>query len=87
MTVIEIISAHSPDEEYLGQRKDLSTWSGDPEIIQAFHRFSVEIRRIEKEIEKRNADPSCRNRCRAGMLIPSSGPGVTSKGVPNSITL
>ena len=59
----------------------------DPEIIQAFHRFSVEIRRIEKEIEKRNADPSCRNRCRAGMLIPSSGPGVTSKGVPNCITL
>ena len=92
MAVIEIISAHSPDEEYLGERKDLSTWSGDTEIIEAFYRFSVEIRRIEKEIEKRNADTSRRNRCGAGispykLLIPSSGPGVTSKGIPNSITV
>ena len=50
MAVIEIISAHSPDEEYLGERKDLSTWSGDTEIIEAFYRFLVQVRRMEKEI-------------------------------------
>ncbi|XP_022777353.1 linoleate 13S-lipoxygenase 3-1, chloroplastic-like [Durio zibethinus] len=91
MSVLDIVSTHSADEEYLGDRKDLSTWRGDPEIIEAFYKFSMEMRRIEKEIERRNADPNLRNRCGAGvspyeLLIPSSGPGVTSKGVPNSIT-
>ena len=92
MAVIDIISSHSPDEEYLGERKDLSTWLGDPEILEAFYRFSMEIRRIEKEIEKRNSDTSLRNRSGAGtspyeLLMPSSGPGVTCRGVPNSITV
>ncbi|KAK7828132.1 linoleate 13s-lipoxygenase 3-1 [Quercus suber] len=92
IAVVDIISSHSPDEEYLGMRKDLSTWSGDPEILKAFYRFSMEIRRIEKEIEKKNSDISLRNRCGARnspyeLLIPSSGPGVTCRGVPNSITV
>lgn len=82
---------HDPDEEYLGMRKDLSTWSGDPEILKAFYRFSMEIRRIDKKIEQKNSDISLRNRCGARnspyeLLIPSSGPGVTCRGVPNSIT-
>ncbi|KAG2683763.1 hypothetical protein I3843_10G048700 [Carya illinoinensis] len=92
MAVIDIISSHSPDEEYIGARKDLSTWSGDTEIIEAFYRFSMEIRRIEKEIEKKNSDINLRNRFGAGispyeLLMPSSGPGVTCRGVPNSITV
>ncbi|XP_059438696.1 linoleate 13S-lipoxygenase 3-1, chloroplastic-like [Corylus avellana] len=92
MAVIDIISSHSPDEEYLGVRTDLSTWLGEAEIIEAFYRFSMEIRKIEKEIEKRNSDINLRNRCGAGitpyeLLIPSSGPGVTCRGVPNSITV
>lgn len=45
MAVIDIISAHSTDEEYLGERKDLSSWSGVPKIIQAFYRFSMEMKR------------------------------------------
>lgn len=57
------ISEHSPDEEYIGQRKDLSSWSGDAEIIGAFYKFSMEMRTIEKEIERKNADPNLRNRC------------------------
>ena len=92
MAVIDIISSHSPDEEYLGVRKDLSTWSVDPKILEAFYSFSMEIKRIEKEIDKRNSDISLRNRCGVGilpyeLLIPSSGPGVTCRGVPNSITV
>ncbi|KAJ7968563.1 Lipoxygenase [Quillaja saponaria] len=92
MAVIDIISAHSPDEEYIGERDDMSSWSGDAEIIDAFYRFSMEIKSIEKEIEKRNADPKLRNRCGAGvspyeLLIPSSGAGVTGRGVPKSITV
>ncbi|KAM1571791.1 hypothetical protein EV2_037829 [Malus domestica] len=93
MAVIDIISAHSPDEEYIGERKDLlSTWSADTEIVEAFYRFSMEMKKIEKEIEGRNGDSNLRNRCGAGvspyeLLMPSSEPGVTCRGVPNSITI
>ncbi|XVE88049.1 hypothetical protein DITRI_Ditri19aG0037500 [Diplodiscus trichospermus] len=92
MSVLDILSTHSPDEEYLGDRKDLSTWTGDPEIIEAFYRFSMDMKLAEKEIEKRNASPKLRNRCGAGispyeLLVPSSGPGITCRGVPNSITI
>lgn len=92
MAVVDTLSTHSPDEEYLGERQQPSTWTGDPEIVEAFYQFSAEIQRIEKEIEKRNHDPSLRNRCGAGvlpyeLLAPSSGPGVTCRGVPNSVSI
>uniref|UniRef100_A0A803LPZ0 Lipoxygenase domain-containing protein n=1 Tax=Chenopodium quinoa TaxID=63459 RepID=A0A803LPZ0_CHEQI len=64
----------------------------DPEIVEAFYKFSMQMKRIERVIEERNGDMNLRNRCGAGvtpyeLFVPSSGPGVTSKGVPNSITL
>ncbi|KAL2341891.1 hypothetical protein Fmac_009831 [Flemingia macrophylla] len=92
LAVVNILSQHSPDEEYLGQRKDLSDWAGDPEIIHTFYEFSMDLKRIEKEIENRNKDPKRRNRCAAGippyeLLMATSGPGVTCRGVPNSISI
>ncbi|XP_054777049.1 lipoxygenase 3, chloroplastic-like [Prosopis cineraria] len=92
LAVVNILSQHSTEEEYLGQRKDLSDWSDDHEIIEAFYRFSMELKRIEKEIEKRNKDPSLRNRCGPGiapyeLLMASSGPGATCRGVSNSISI
>ncbi|GMI93682.1 lipoxygenase 3, Arabidopsis thaliana lipoxygenase 3 [Hibiscus trionum] len=92
MAVVDTLSTHSPDEEYLGERQHPSIWSGDAEIIEAFYAFSAEIRRIEKEIEKRNADHNLKHRCGAGvlpyeLLAPSSGPGVTCRGVPNSVSI
>ncbi|XP_073128873.1 linoleate 13S-lipoxygenase 3-1, chloroplastic-like isoform X2 [Henckelia pumila] len=92
MAVVDTLSTHSPDEEYLGERNHQSIWSCDPEVIEAFYEFSSEIRGIEKEIEKRNADPKRRNRCGAGvlpyeLLAPSSEPGVTCRGVPNSVSI
>ncbi|KAK7277039.1 hypothetical protein RIF29_18188 [Crotalaria pallida] len=91
MTVVDILSTHSPDEEYLGERPQPSIWSGDAQIIEAFYQFSAEIRRIEREIEKRNRDATLKNRCGAGvipyeLLAPSSGPGVTCRGIPNSVS-
>ncbi|XP_061352781.1 linoleate 13S-lipoxygenase 3-1, chloroplastic-like [Gastrolobium bilobum] len=91
MAVVDMLSTHSPDEEYLGERQHPSIWSGDAEIIEAFYRFSAEIRRIEKEIERRNSDTALRNRCGAGvlpyeLLAPTSQPGVTCRGVPNSVS-
>ena len=37
MAVIDIISSHLPDKEYLGMRKDLSTWSDPQGILQIFN--------------------------------------------------
>ncbi|KAF5181650.1 Lipoxygenase 3 protein [Thalictrum thalictroides] len=92
MAVVDTLSTHSPDEEYLGERNQPSTWSGDPEIVEAFFNFSAEINAIEKEIERRNTDSSLRNRCGAGvlpyeLLAPSSDSGVTCRGVPNSVSI
>lgn len=92
MAVVDTLSTHSPDEEYLGERQQPGIWSGDSEITEAFYEFSAEIRQIEKEIDKRNDDPSRRNRCGAGvlpyeLLAPSSDPGVTCRGVPNSVSI
>nr|VDD58707.1 unnamed protein product [Brassica oleracea] len=92
MAVVDTLSTHSPDEEYIGERQQPSIWTGDGEIVDAFYGFAAEIGRIEKEIEKRNSDPDRRNRCGAGvlpyeLLVPSSEPGVTCRGVPNSVSI
>ncbi|GFP87005.1 linoleate 13s-lipoxygenase 3-1 chloroplastic [Phtheirospermum japonicum] len=90
-TVLDTGSGHSPDEEYIGQRKDLMSWSSEPEILEAFDKFSSDMKAIEGEIERRNSDPRLRNRCGAGaypfeLLIPSSESGTTTRGIPNSVT-
>ncbi|KAI7735799.1 hypothetical protein M8C21_000561 [Ambrosia artemisiifolia] len=92
MAVVDTLSTHSPDEEYIGDRQQTDTWTGDSEIVEAFYEFSAEIQRIEKEIEKRNKDASLKNRCGAGvlpyeLLAPSSESGVTCRGVPNSVSI
>ncbi|KAH7656181.1 Lipoxygenase plant protein [Dioscorea alata] len=92
MTVIDTLSTHSTDEEYIGERRHPYTWTGDEEIVERFHEFATEIKRIEREIDRRNSDPTLRNRCGAGVLpyelmAPSSGPGITCKGVPNSVSI
>ncbi|KAI7753940.1 hypothetical protein M8C21_033140 [Ambrosia artemisiifolia] len=92
MAVVDTLSTHSPDEEYIGQRQQTDTWTGDAEMVEAFYMFSTEIKRIEEEIERRNRDTSLKNRCGAGVLpyelmAPSSQPGVTCRGVPNSVSI
>ncbi|KAG8082230.1 hypothetical protein GUJ93_ZPchr0014g47459 [Zizania palustris] len=91
MTVIDTLSTHSADEEYLGERPD-EAWTADPAALAAAREFEADVRRAEQEIERRNADPACRNRCGAGVLpyelmAPSSEPGITCRGVPNSVTI
>ncbi|XP_038898250.1 linoleate 13S-lipoxygenase 3-1, chloroplastic-like [Benincasa hispida] len=92
MAVVDTLSTHSPDEEYLGERQQPSIWTGDAEMVEAFYGFAAEIRKIEKEIERRNSDGRLKNRCGAGvlpyeLLAPSSEPGVTCRGVPNSVSI
>ncbi|KAL6867225.1 hypothetical protein ACP4OV_015249 [Aristida adscensionis] len=94
MAVVDTLSTHSPDEEYLGEGRDegAAPWTGDAGAVAAHRMFSADVRRAEETIERRNADQSRKNRCGAGvlpyeLLAPSSPPGVTCRGVPNSISI
>ena len=91
MTVIDTLSTHSADEQYLGERPD-EAWTADPAALAAVREFADEVRRAEEEIDRRNADTGRRNRCGAGVLpyelmAPTSGPGITCRGIPNSVTI
>ncbi|BFI25534.1 lipoxygenase [Marchantia polymorpha subsp. ruderalis] len=91
MAVIESLSTHSPDEEYLGQISH-PKWLGCPDGLQAFRRFQQSVSAIDREITARNNNAHLRNRNGAGilpyeLLLPTSGPGITGRGVPNSISI
>ncbi|KAE9454197.1 hypothetical protein C3L33_13889, partial [Rhododendron williamsianum] len=93
MAVQDTLSTHSPDEEYLGQVHSLQGQRiNDHEVLKLFEKFSSKLEEIEKTIHGRNKDSRLRNRSGAGippyeLLLPSSGPGVTGRGVPNSVSI
>ncbi|KAF3637206.1 Lipoxygenase 2.3, chloroplastic [Capsicum annuum] len=83
MAVLDVLSNHSPDEEYVGKNIE-PYWSEDPIINTAFEVFSGKLKELEGIIDARNADCNLRNRNGAGivpyeLLKPFSGPGVTGK--------
>ncbi|KAH7846228.1 hypothetical protein Vadar_011492 [Vaccinium darrowii] len=91
ISLIEILSRHSSDEVYLGQR-DTAEWTTDTEPLEAFGRFGKELAEIEDDIVEMNRDEKLRNR--AGpvnmpytLLIPTSEGGLTGKGIPNSVSI
>ncbi|GMH10290.1 hypothetical protein Nepgr_012131 [Nepenthes gracilis] len=91
MAVLEVLSNHSPDEEYIGNQVEPS-WAEDPVIKEAFERFSRSLKELEEIINGRNADKNLKNRHGAGtlpyeVLKPFSKAGVTGMGVPNSISI
>ncbi|KAK6922379.1 Lipoxygenase, C-terminal [Dillenia turbinata] len=93
MAVQDTLSTHSSDEEYLGQlHQSHSNWINDPKIIELYKKFSSRLSKIEEIINDRNKDVHLKNRTGAGippyeLLLPSSGPGVTGRGIPNSVSI
>ncbi|KAI4336606.1 hypothetical protein L6164_015112 [Bauhinia variegata] len=93
MAVQETLSTHSPDEEYLGQANPLHNhWINDHEILKLFNKFSARLEEIEEIINTRNKNIHLKNRSGAGippyeLLLPTSGAGVTGRGIPNSISI
>lgn len=93
MAVQETLSTHSPDEEYLGQVSQLHrNWINDRKVLEMLKKFSARLEEIEMVIDERNRDVRLKNRSGAGvppyeLLLPSSGPGVTGRGIPNSISI
>ncbi|KAG6682900.1 hypothetical protein I3842_13G164700 [Carya illinoinensis] len=91
MAVLDVLSNHSPDEEYLGKAIE-PAWAENPYINAAFERFNGRLKQLEGIIDERNANRDLKNRSGAGvvpyeLLKPFSEPGVTGKGVPYSISI
>ncbi|XP_020110641.1 lipoxygenase 6, chloroplastic [Ananas comosus] len=93
MAVQDTLSTHSPDEEYLGRVSESNpSWISDRRVLELYDKFSSRLDEIEDIINKRNKDFHLKNRAGAGippyeLLLPSSGPGVTGRGIPNSISI
>ncbi|XP_076894350.1 lipoxygenase 2, chloroplastic-like [Bidens hawaiensis] len=91
MSILAVLSTHSPDEEYIGTNIE-PAWAAEPAIKAAFEKFSGRLKELESMIDSRNHDPNLRNRSGAGLvpyqlLKPFSEPGLTGKGVPYSISI
>ncbi|CAA0812289.1 Linoleate 9S-lipoxygenase 5- chloroplastic, partial [Striga hermonthica] len=96
VSLIEILSRHSTDEIYLGQRES-PRWTADSGPLEAFGRFGEALVEIEKRIVERNSDGRFRNR-RGPVKVPytllypntsdyTRSGGLTGKGIPNSISM
>ncbi|CAD6228766.1 unnamed protein product [Miscanthus lutarioriparius] len=97
ISLLEILSSHSSDEVYLGQR-DTKEWTSDAKAQEAFKRFGAQLIEIEKRVEAMNKDPRYKNRYSEAqfpytLLFPNTSDnkgdnaGVTAKGIPNSISI
>ncbi|KAI5057411.1 hypothetical protein GOP47_0027426 [Adiantum capillus-veneris] len=83
MAVVDTLSSHSPDEEYLGTRTR-TNWTQDQRAKEAFKRFSTSISEVEYIIGCKNRDPALKSRHGAGVL---SYELLMPKLVPNSISI
>ncbi|XP_051194253.1 lipoxygenase 2.3, chloroplastic [Lolium perenne] len=91
MATLDILSSHSPDEEYMGEYAE-PAWLAEPMVKAAFEKFNGRLKEVEGTIDERNNNPDNKNRCGAGivpyeLLKPFSEPGVTGRGIPNSISI
>ncbi|KMT10554.1 hypothetical protein BVRB_5g116770 [Beta vulgaris subsp. vulgaris] len=91
MLVLDVLSSHSTDEEYLGQHIKPS-WEAVPKIKQAFKEFNDGLTILEQFIDQRNDNEKLKHRNGAGLLPYEllkrySDHGVTGMGVPNSISI
>ncbi|CAA6661597.1 unnamed protein product [Spirodela intermedia] len=79
MAVLDVLSEHSVDEEYIGDLPP-EIWDDDLTIKAAYERFRGTLTEIEGIIDERNQDRNLKNRCGAGvvpyeLLKPFSKPG------------
>lgn len=96
VSLIEILSRHSSDEVYLGQR-DTPEWTTDRRALDAFNRFRDNLVEIENRILTNNADSRLKNRngpvkMPYTLLYPNTSDisrvgGLTGKGIPNSVSI
>ncbi|XVE72662.1 hypothetical protein DITRI_Ditri11bG0056400 [Diplodiscus trichospermus] len=62
IAVMDLLSRHTSDEVYLGQRPPEIKWEEDEFVDKKFQEFSEKLKEIEKNIMKRNKKYKLRNR-------------------------
>ncbi|KAG6479283.1 hypothetical protein ZIOFF_062746 [Zingiber officinale] len=95
IALIEVLSGHTADEVYLGQRKE--GWTNDREVLRMFERFGESLRQVEKRIEERNGKRRLKNRFGPArvpytLLFTDTSnlgvaKGITGRGIPNSVSI
>ncbi|ONK60876.1 uncharacterized protein A4U43_C08F23630 [Asparagus officinalis] len=96
ISVLQILSRHTNEEVYIGQRNE-PEWTSDRNARLAFDEFHSRLKEIvEVNIDNRNWDESLKNR-NGEVKVPytslypnTSGntvPGLHGKGVPNSVSI
>lgn len=96
VSLIEILSRHSSDEVYLGQRST-PEWTTDSAALEAFEKFGKQLVEIEKRIIEMNNDEKWKNRVGPvkvpyTLLYPNTSDysgvgGLTGRGIPNSVSI
>ncbi|BAF13126.1 linoleate 9S-lipoxygenase 2 [Oryza sativa Japonica Group] len=97
ISLLEILSKHSSDEVYLGQR-DTPEWTSDAKALEAFKRFGARLTEIESRVVAMNKDPHRKNRVGPTnfpytLLYPNTSDlkgdaaGLSARGIPNSISI
>ncbi|KAL5861543.1 hypothetical protein ACOSQ4_002839 [Xanthoceras sorbifolium] len=96
IALVEVLSRHTSDEEYLGQRPS-SQWTDNNEVLQKFETFKKTLQEIETKIRDRNINPELKNRWGPAkiayrLLHPDTSNenrrgGITGRGIPNSISM
>ncbi|XP_020675596.1 linoleate 9S-lipoxygenase 6 [Dendrobium catenatum] len=97
VALVEVLSRHAREEVYLGRRA-AEEWTDDVEVVRLFAEFGEELRKVEKRIEERNGDLRLLNRrgpigLAYTLMYPDIGndgskeKGITSKGIPNSVSI
>ncbi|XP_038714172.1 probable linoleate 9S-lipoxygenase 7 isoform X2 [Tripterygium wilfordii] len=95
IVLAEVLSRHTSDEEYLGQRPS-SEWTDNKEVQEKFQNFNANLQEIEKKIRETNRSQQLRNRWGPAKIpykflypdtsdVRSKG-GLTGQGIPNSIS-
>ncbi|KAL8211424.1 hypothetical protein R6Q57_005861 [Mikania cordata] len=91
VSLIEILSRHTSDELYLGER-ECPEWTMDVEPLIAFEKFGKKLKQVEENIMRRNNDERLKNRYGLAkvpytLLYPTSEEGITGRGIPNSVAI
>ncbi|KAL5727935.1 hypothetical protein ACHQM5_001074 [Ranunculus cassubicifolius] len=96
VSLIELLSRHSSDTLYLGQR-DTREWTSDEAPLKAFTKFGDRLVQIEKIILKMNRDKQWKNRVGPvkmpyTLLYPNTSDykhttGLKGRGIPNSTSI
>ncbi|XP_051146673.1 probable linoleate 9S-lipoxygenase 5 [Andrographis paniculata] len=91
IALIELLSRHSTDEVYLGQR-ETPEWTADAKPKEDFEKFGKRLGEIEEKIERMNSEGKYGNRIGPvklpyTLLLPTSEPGLTGRGIPNSTSM